>query len=316
MSIKKILQELNPFHNCKKYGIPIFQCPSFLFLIMGLIIIVAILVTYYIASLRVESPTVVSLLVIGVTFILLIIDYIITRSFERISEANRMKTEFISVVSHQLRSPLTNLKYSLEFLMTNKLKSVSKDEMEYFKILEENTKRMGDLINNLLIVSRIETGQLPLRNEEFSLVDLTKKMVMKFKIYSEATNVVIKLKAEKNMSNVFADPFWIEQTIQNLLDNAIRYSHKGDTVEIKIKPDSKKLIFTIKDTGVGIPKQEQKFIFQKFFRSKNALKYQTQGSGLGLHIIRNVLNLMKGKIWFTSKENEGTTFHFTLPIKV
>jgi len=283
---------------------------------MGLIIIVAILVTYYIASLRVESPTVVSLLVIGVTFILLIIDYIITRSFERISEANRMKTEFISVVSHQLRSPLTNLKYSLEFLMTNKLKSVSKDEMEYFKILEENTKRMGDLINNLLIVSRIETGQLPLRNEEFSLVDLTKKMVMKFKIYSEATNVVIKLKAEKNMSNVFADPFWIEQTIQNLLDNAIRYSHKGDTVEIKIKPDSKKLIFTIKDTGVGIPKQEQKFIFQKFFRSKNALKYQTQGSGLGLHIIRNVLNLMKGKIWFTSKENEGTTFHFTLPIKV
>ncbi len=315
-TIKKVLQGLNPFHNCKKYNIPIWQCPSFLFLLMGLFIIVVMLITYSIANLRISDPTIVSILVMGVTFILLIIDFFITRSFERISEANRMKSEFISVVSHQLRSPLTNLKYSLEFLMSDKLKNVSKDELEYFKILEENTKRMGDLINNLLIVSRIETSQLPLRKEEFSFIDLTKKMIMKFKVYSEATNVKIKLKTEKNLPNVLADPFWVEQTIQNLLDNAIRYSHSGDEIEISIKPDSKKLIFCIQDSGVGIPKLEQKYIFQKFFRSKNALKYQTQGSGLGLHIVKQVLSLMKGKIWFKSKEDQGTTFYFSLPIKV
>ena len=313
-ALKKILKKLNPLSQCRKYGIPPLQCPQFLFLIMGSIIIGAILATYSIAAYRIKDPKSVVLIVIGVTLILLIISYIITRSFERIAEASRMKTEFIGIVSHQLRSPLTNLKYSLEILTNTKLKRTKEEEKEYFSILKENVKRMQDLINNLLIVSRIEMGKIPLKKEKVSLEKIAKKIALKFKSFAEASNVKIILNIEKNLPTISTDPLWLEQIIENLLDNAIRYIKEKGEVRIKIRQLKNKIYFEIQDTGVGIPKEEQKYIFQKFFRSKNALKYQTEGSGLGLHIVKKILELMHGKIWFKSKENEGTTFYFTLPI--
>jgi len=111
---KKFLEVINPFAQCKKYHISLWQCPSFLFLLMSLIIIAVIVGTYFIAALKIDDPKIVSLIVLGVATVLLIINYIITKSFETITEASRMKTEFIGIVSHQLRSPLTNLRYSLE----------------------------------------------------------------------------------------------------------------------------------------------------------------------------------------------------------
>jgi len=282
---------------------------------MGIIIIGVILATYFIATFKIGDPFVVSLIVLVVGGILIVIDYIITNSFERIAEASRMKTEFISVVSHQLRSPLTNLKYSLEILTSGKLGKIEKKEKEYFEILEENIKRMGDLINDLLTISRIETGKLPLKKEMVSLEEVTKKLILKFKSYAEASRVRIWLEVEENLPKVLGDRLWVEQVVENLLDNAIRYIKGGGEVKIKIYKDSKKIYFEIQDNGVGIPKEEQKFIFQKFFRAQNVLKYQTEGSGLGLHITKRILELMEGKIWFKSKEGKGTTFYFSLPIK-
>ncbi|MBZ9572726.1 HAMP domain-containing histidine kinase [Patescibacteria group bacterium] len=312
---KKILESLNPLTPCKKWGVPIWQCPQFLFLLMGLIIIGAILATYSIATYRIGDPKIVALVVLTVAFILLILDFIITRSFERIAEASRMKTEFISVVSHQLRSPLTNLKYSLELLISGKLGKIQGKKLEYFKILEENTQRMGDLINDLLTVSRIETGRLPLKKEEISLGALTKKVILKFKPLADTSNVKVELRAPKNLPKVLSDPLWLEQIVENLLDNAIRYIKNKGEVKIRIKAGAKKIYFEIQDNGVGIPKEEQKFIFQKFFRSENVLKYQTDGSGLGLYIAKQILKLLGGEIDFSSKENKGSTFWFTLPIK-
>jgi signal transduction histidine kinase len=313
--LKKILNSLNPLTPCKKYGLSAWECPQFLFLLMGVIIMGVIIATYFIATLKIGDPFMVSLIVLVVGGILIVIDYIITNSFERIAEASRMKTEFISVVSHQLRSPLTNLKYSLEILTSGKIGKIEEKEKEYFEILKENIQRMGDLINDLLTISRIETGKLPLKTQEVSLVDLTKKLILKFKDYAEAANVKIEFEAERNLPKVSADPLWLEQVVENLVDNAIRYIKDEGEVKIKIYKDSKKIYFEIQDTGVGIPKEEQKYIFQKFFRAQNVLKYQTEGSGLGLHITKRILELMGGKIWFKSKEGKGTTFYFSLPIK-
>jgi len=313
-NLKKFLEIINPLGQCKKYQIPLWQCPPFLFLLMGLIIIGVIIGTYFIATLKIDDPKIVSLIVLIVAGVLLIIDYIITGSFERISEASRMKTEFIGIVSHQLRSPLTNLKYSLEILMPMELKKASKKEIEYFKILQENTERMGNLINDLLLVSRIETERLPLKKEEVSLTELSRKLILNFKSFAEASNVKIKLKAEKSLPKIFVDSFWLEQVIENLLDNAIRYIKGKGEVEIKIYSAPQKVYFKIQDNGVGIPKEEQKYIFQKFFRSRNILEYQTEGVGLGLYITKRILELMGGKIDFSSQENKGSTFWFTLPI--
>jgi len=315
MNCKKILESLNPLAPCKKWGISPWQCPQFLFLLMGMIIVGVILATYFIATYQIGDPKIVTLIVLVVALILIILDFIITRSFERLTEASRMKTEFISVVSHQLRSPLSNLRYSLEMFLSGRLGKIQGKQLEYFKILEENTQRMGDLVNDLLIVSRLETGKLPLEKKEVSLGNLTKKAILKFKTLARASNVKVEIRAAKNLPKVLADSLWLEQAVENLLDNAIRYIKNKGTVKIKIRRTPKKIYFEIQDTGVGIPKEEQKFIFQKFFRSKNALQYQTDGSGLGLYITKKILELMGGEIWFDSREGKGTSFYFTLPIK-
>lgn len=314
MDFGKIWVKLNPLNQCKKWGVPLWQCPQFLFLLMGVIIIGVILATYSIATYQIGDPKIVALVVLVIAFVLLILDFIITRSFERIAEASRMKTEFISVVSHQLRSPLTNLRYSLELLISGKLGKIQGKKLEYFKILEENTQRMGDLVNDLLTVSRIETGRLPLKKEEISLGDLTKKAILKFKPLADASNIKVEIRAPKNLPKILSDRLWLEQIVENLLDNAIRYIKKEGEVKIKIKTGAKKIYFEIQDNGVGIPKEEQKFIFQKFFRSSNVLKYQTEGSGLGLYITKQILKLLGGEIGFSSKANKGSTFFFSLPI--
>ncbi|MFA5766743.1 MAG: HAMP domain-containing sensor histidine kinase, partial [Candidatus Paceibacterota bacterium] len=143
----------------------------------------------------------------------------------------------------------------------------------------------------------------------------TEQIINKFKAYAEASNIEITFNTEEPLSNVVADPSQTKSVIENLLDNAIRYIKGKGKIEISIRKRGDFLLFSIKDTGVGIPQKDQKHIFQKFFRSANVMKHQTQGSGLGLYIVKSIVEMCGGKIWFNSREGEGTTFLFTLPIK-
>jgi len=315
MNLKKILAQFNILGQCRQYGVSLWQCPQFLFLIMGLVIIAATLTVYTIGTRYIEDPGIVALVVLLVTVVLFIIAFIITRSFERLAEASRMKSEFVSIVSHQLRSPLSNLIWAIELLMSGRLGKIEENQTEYFKILKENSSRMGELVSDLLIVSRIETATLPIKKQEFSIEDLIKKLISNIEPFAKATNVEIKLETQKDLPKVFADSSQIRLVIENLLDNAIRYVKERGVVEIKLETKGNSLYFEIKDNGIGIPKDDQKYIFQKFFRSENALRYQTQGSGLGLFITRSIVNKSGGKISFKSEENKGSTFWFILPIK-
>jgi len=315
MTLKETFSQLNIFAQCKKFGLPLWQCPHFLFLVMGIIIIGSTLLTYAIGSRYVEDPLMVALSVLMITGILFIIAVIITRSFERLAEANRMKSEFISVVSHQLRSPLSNLKWAMELLMSGRLGKIEEKQTEYFKILKENSARMGELVSDLLIVSRIETAKLPLKKQEFALDDLINNLIKEFEPFAKASNVEIKFRPEKNLPRVLADPSQIRLVIENLLDNAVRYVKEKGEVEIRLEQKKNNFYFEIRDTGVGIPREDQKYIFQKFFRSENILRYQTQGSGLGLYISKAIVERSGGKIGFKSEERKGSTFWFTLPIK-
>jgi len=315
MNFKGILSQLNIVAQCRKYGLSLWQCPQFLFLVMGLVITISTLTAYAIGTRYIEDPRMVALIVLLATAILFIIAVIITNSFERLAEANRMKSEFVSIVSHQLRSPLSNLKWAIELLMSGKLGKIEGKQTEYFKILKENSDRMGELIKDLLIVSRIETAKLPIKKMEFSLEDLVKELIKEFTPFALASNVEIKFLPEENLPKIFADPSQIRLVIENLLDNAIRYIKGRGVVEIKIESQEKNIYFEIRDNGVGIPKEEQKYIFQKFFRSGNILRYQTQGSGLGLYISKAIIEKSGGKIGFKSQEGIGSTFWFTLSIK-
>ena len=315
MDFKNILSQLNILVQCKRYSLSLWQCPQFLFLIMGIIIIGSTLTAYAIGTRYIEEPELVALIVLLITAILFIIAVIITRSFERLAEASRMKSEFISVVSHQLRSPLSNLRWAIELLMSGRLGKIEEKQTEYFRILKENSGRMGELVSDLLIVSRIETATLPQKRKEISLEDLIKKLISEFEPFAQASNVEIEFKSEENLPKILADPSQIRLVVENLLDNAVRYIKDRGKVKMLLSRRGQNLYFEIEDNGVGIPKEDQKYIFQKFFRSENILRYQTQGSGLGLYISKAIIERSGGKIGFKSQEGVGSTFWFTLPIK-
>jgi len=310
---ESIIQHINPIYPCRKYGVSLWQCPQFLFLVMGVIIIGAIVAAWFVANAKISDPAIVTLIVLIVGATSLIISFIITSSFERLAEVSLMKTEFIGIVSHQLRAPLTNLRFSLDLLLSENAEQVKIDPKEYFVILQENTKRMGVLIDNLLTISKLESGKLPLDKKLVSLGEAVNNLVNKTRPFAAASRISIVTNFQPDLGKVSVDPFWLDQIITNLLDNAVRYSKGGGQVDINIQRKGKKILLAIKDQGVGIPKEEQKFIFEKFFRSANALKQQTDGSGLGLYIVKKFIELLGGKIWFNSMVDKGTTFYFTLP---
>ena len=315
MEFKKILKLLTIHKQSQKYGISLWQYPQFLFLVMGIIIIVVILTTYAVGTQFIEDPEIVILVVLILSAFLLVVTFTITQSFERLAEANRLKSEFVSIVSHQLRAPLSNLRWAIELLMSGRLGAIKAPQLEYFRILKENSTRMGELIKDLLIVSRIEQGRLPSQKMETSLTELVKNLIFNLKSFARAANVEIKLECEENLPKIFIDPSQLKLIIENLIDNAIRYIKDKGTVEINLKKQKNNIYFKIKDDGVGIPVRDQKYIFQKFFRAQNILRYQTQGTGLGLYIAKSIIDKERGKIGFKSKEGKGTAFWFTLPIK-
>jgi len=315
MNLKEFCEQLNVSSQCRKYGLSLWQCPQFLFLVMGLIIIGSSLTVYAIGNRFIEDPTLVALLVLFISAILFVVATIITRSFERLAEASRMKSEFVSVVSHQLRSPLSNLKWVIEFFLSGRVGSVTEKQLEYFKILKENGDRMTELVSDLLIVSRIEQGRLPLKKEKISLDDLVGEVIREMEIFARASNVEIDSKSEKNLPPIVTDYFQLKLVIVNLLDNAIRYVKGKGRVEIILEKKNKNLHFEVKDNGVGIPQDDKKYIFQKFFRSGNVLRHQTKGSGLGLYIAKSIVEKLGGKIGFSSREGVGSTFWFNLPVK-
>lgn len=315
MPLKKIFNQLNFIHQCQRYGLSLWQCPSFLFLIMGIVIIASTLITYFLGTRYIENPEIVALVVLLLTTILFIIAFIITRSFEKLAETNRLKSEFVRIVTHQLRAPLTNLNWTVDILMSGELGQIADKQVEYFRILKENSNRMEELVRDLVIVSRIEEGSLVSKKEKISLEKIIKNSILKFQHFATALNVEIEFEAEENLAEVFIDPHHIEIAIENLLENAIRYTKRKGRIQIRLERKAQNLYFEIKDNGLGIPREDQKFIFQKFFRSKKAIRQETQGSGLGLFITKSIIEQSGGKIGFQSEENQGSTFWFTLPIK-
>lgn len=314
MDIKKLRHQLNPFAQCTKYHLSLWQCPSFLFPLTGLVTILAMVSTYLIAA-RYTQPEIVALIVIAVTAVLVIIGYLVIQGFEQLAQANQMKTEFVSIASHQLRTPLTGIKWMVDLIMQQQTKSFTKDQLETLGSIRENNQRMINLVNDLLDLSRLEQGRFVFKPEAIHLDKLLKEILKEYTSLAEASNTKISLELETNIPPVMKDKRGLELVLHNLIDNAIRYTKEQGRVEIKLSSKGNLVRCEVKDNGVGIPAKDQKKIFQKFFRSQNALKYQTEGTGLGLFIAKSIIKASKGKMEFWSKEGQGSTFWFEIPVK-
>ncbi|MAG44862.1 hypothetical protein CL633_03160 [bacterium] len=303
-----IIQKLNPFKQCKELNLGIWQCPSFLFLLIGLITITAMISTYFIAKLYTELE-IVSLIIALVAIIIIIftIGHFIVQSVEQIAQANQMKTEFISIASHQLRTPLASIKWSLNSLM-------NKQDNNYLQNIYQANEQMIKLVNDLLKASRIEQSKLLTEIKPFNINKLSQNIANEFQTLIQANNIKLELNLDKNLDIIRADKDMIKIVMQNLVSNAVQYIKKSGKIIISTKQKNKNIIWQIQDNGIGIPTNQQKYIFKKFFRVESSLKFKTRGTGLGLYISQAIIKEHKGKIWFKSKSDKGTTFYFSIPL--
>lgn len=311
-NLKKFLSQFNVVNQCRRYRLKLWQCPTFLFMVMGLIIIGVMAATYFIARLY-AGPEIIILLETVITSILFVIGHLIIQGFDSLAKINVTMSEFISIASHQLRTPLTHLRWTVESLMEETSKNLEPKQLEHLSYIKDNSRRMTLLVNDLLNVSRIEGGRLLLNPAAFSISQLIDEIIKDFTINAQAQNINLSKQITGSLPQVYADRPKIHEVLQNLIDNAIRYTPRKGSVMVKAEQQNNFVRVSVKDQGVGIPDQDKKNIFKKFFRSQNAMKYQTEGTGLGLFIARGIIINSKGKIGFVSQQGQGSTFWFTLP---
>lgn len=304
-----ILQE------CRRLRWGLWQCPPFLVVFIGIITIVSMLTTYLLASRYAEEPEIAALVVIAVTLFLLIVGNIIISGFNRLAEAHHIKSEFIAIVSHQLRSPLSIFKWTLDTFEQDVRRSRdSADWHTSFQTLRMSTDQMVLLVNSLLEVSRIEAETVVLKREPVSLSELTRDALEQFRAYAHARNITIQINEESLIPVITGDPERMGMVIQNLLDNAIRYTGRSGLISVEIEDKGSFVRWAITDQGLGIAKDQQPYIFRKFFRAENAMRLQTHGSGVGLYIAKAIIEASGGSIGFSSEEGSGSRFWFTLPL--
>ena len=228
---------------------------------------------------------------------------------------DRMKSEFISIAAHQLRTPLSAIKWSLKMVLDGDLGKPTPEILEFINKSYATNERMIRLVNDLLNVSRIEEGRFFYKFSPVNLVEFLNGMVLDFIPLCKDKNITIDWKPPKdNIPLIQGDADHLRLAIQNLLDNALKYTPINGTITISLAAPKKAgiVVLRIKDTGVGIPQEEQKRIFTKFFRGTNVLKMQTDGSGLGLFIVKNIIERHDGTIAFESS-TKGTMFIIKFP---
>lgn len=239
---------------------------------------------------------------------------------------DKTKSEFVSLASHQLRTPLSAINWYSEMLLAGDAGAVNIDQRKYLEEVHEGGQRMSELINALLNVSRIDLGTFIIEPAPTDIVALLRSVMDEQKLAIDDKYLHLEVPTSWNIPTMNVDPKLIRMVFQNLLSNAIKYTPEKGTIAITMEVKKKgeqfedetlvedALCFSMRDSGYGIPKQQQRFVFTKLFRADNAKEKDTTGTGLGLYIIKSVLDHARGKIWFESEENKGTTFYFTLPL--
>jgi PAS domain S-box-containing protein len=226
----------------------------------------------------------------------------------------RMKTEFVSIAAHQLRTPLSAIKWSLRMMLDGDEGELSAGQKELMEKTYFSNQRMINLVNDLLNVSRIEEGRFLYETKETDLKEIIKDVIQAVRESAHQKEIEIYFQGEEKIfPPIKADQEKITLAIQNIIENAIKYSPEKGKIFVSLEEEDGFLLASVKDQGIGIPRAQQARVFQRFFRAGNAISQETEGTGLGLFISRNVIEAHKGKIWFESQENRGTTFYFTIP---
>lgn len=233
---------------------------------------------------------------------------------DKLQKLDQLKSEIISVAAHQLRTPLSAIKWTLKMLLDEDAGVISEEQRGLLTKGFESNERMITLVNDMLSVDRLESGKIKYNFVPVQYESLVESLIQEVLPLAAKKSIRIELRRpEELLSKVKLDPDKVHDVLQNLVDNAIKYSKPDSTVRVTIEATKNDIITRIADTGIGIPKDQQDKIFTRFFRAANAVKNETEGSGLGLFIAQSVVRRHGGEILFSSEEGVGSTFTFTLP---
>ena len=235
------------------------------------------------------------------------------RELKRLDAA---KSEFVSIASHQLRTPLTAIKGYISLVLEGTYGAIEKKLQRPLKNVYDSNQRLIRLVNDLLSLSRMESGKMELTIEETDLEKMIQSVLDELKIKAEQKNLKLVLKEPSQpLVPVFVDSEKIRNAILNLVDNSIRYTEKGN-ITVSTAQKNNKLLLTVQDTGAGMTKEELGKLFESFSRGRAGVKFSTEGAGLGLYIAKQFVQMHKGKIWAESPgRGQGSTFHIELPLR-
>jgi signal transduction histidine kinase len=232
---------------------------------------------------------------------------------QRLRELDEMKDQFVSTVSHELRTPLTSMVGYLEILIGGEVGELTDDQRRFLEIIDRNSRRLNDLIEDILVTSRLDTGRLSLEPKDVDLGQLVSERVESIQSAADARNVEVRLVIADGLPQLLADPMRLGQVVDNLLSNAVKFTPAGGTVGVVLGPRDDKVRLEVSDTGVGIPADEVGRLFNRFFRASTASTIQ--GTGLGLSIAKGIAEAHGGTIDVESEVGVGTTFVLELPVR-
>jgi len=227
-------------------------------------------------------------------------------------EVEEMKDEFFSTISHQLRTPLFSIQGFVRLILDNEVPD-EETQREFLQIINRQSEQLTQLVNNLLNISRLESGALELEQEPVSLGDVLQQTVSKLRSIAQGKDITLTAELPARLPTVTGDRSWLEQVVTNLVGNAIKFTPEGGRVTVRASQSNGEILVEVSDTGIGIPADSLDRIFTKYYRVPDESGERPEGTGLGLHIAKKIVEAHGGRIWAESTLGEGSTFRFTLP---
>jgi PAS domain S-box-containing protein len=232
-------------------------------------------------------------------------------------ELDRLKASFVANVSHELRTPLVAVDKSLSLILSGTAGNVSENQQQLLSIAQRNIKRLGLLINDLLDLSKLEAGKMQLKRESALIEEVINESVYSLDTWAKTKSIKIEKKIQEGLPEVYIDPNRIIQVLNNLIGNAIKFTPRGGniTISANLNEASREVLISVKDSGIGIAKEDLPKIFSKFYQVGERTTTDIGGTGIGLSIAKEIVELHGGRIWVESEKNKGTKFTFKLPLR-
>jgi two-component system phosphate regulon sensor histidine kinase PhoR len=227
-------------------------------------------------------------------------------------ELDEMRDDFFSIISHDLRTPLSSIQGFARLLLDDQVPE-EETRREFLGLIDRETERLGQMVNNLLDISRLEAGKLTLKRELLQLADILREATSKLQGMARGKHIKLGSDIPADLPIIAGDDGWLEQVATNLIGNAIKFTPSGGQIMVSARRSGDEVVAEVRDTGIGIPADLLERIFDKYYRVPGASGEQVEGTGLGLHIAKRIVEAHSGRIWAESTLGQGSVFRFTLP---